>query len=156
VAYDYFERLGVPIRYVADSTLSKEALVQELAHKEGISTGPICLLACVEPCLSFQLRGDRQAKQLRLLLEHSKCTHLYHFWHTRNLVSCTCEYRAGFPLALMFVLTVGNGWLGRWIGPGWLTANGITVLFGSKTVPRRSNFWINNYTVIGPGYWMAR
>jgi hypothetical protein len=46
VVYVQLDPLGAPIRYVADSTLSKEALVQEPAHKQNIRTGPICLLVC--------------------------------------------------------------------------------------------------------------
>src|SRR5260370_13437619 len=97
VAYGHFERLGVPIRYVADSSLSKEDLARELSHKEGITTGPICLLACVEPCLSFQLRGDRQAKQLRLVLEHSKFTHLYHYLAHPEFVQLHLQLQTCLP-----------------------------------------------------------
>jgi hypothetical protein len=112
VAYGHFEGLGVPIRYVADSTLSKEALVQELAHKQAISAGPICLLACVEPCLSFQLRGDRQAKQLRLVLEHSKCTHLYHYLAHPEFGQLHVRVQTWFPFSVDVCLN-GRQWLAR-------------------------------------------
>src|SRR6202008_3933662 len=59
-AYSHFQQLGVPIRYVADSSLSKEDLARTLARQEALSSGPMCLLACVEQCLSFQLRGARK------------------------------------------------------------------------------------------------
>jgi hypothetical protein len=63
-AYSRFEQLGRPIRYLADSSLSKEDLARRVAQRDGVCSGPICLFACVEPCLSFQLRGDRPAKQV--------------------------------------------------------------------------------------------
>lgn len=109
-AYSYFEQRGLPIRYVSDSSLSKEDLARELALKEGISTGPICLLACVEPCLSFQLRGDRQAKQLRLVLEHSKCTHLYHYLAHPEFGPLHVRVQTWFPFSVDICLN-GRGWL---------------------------------------------
>jgi hypothetical protein len=70
-AYDRFRQLGRPIQYLDEPSLSKEDVARALAKKHGITTGPICLLACVEPCLSFQLRGDRQAKQCQPLSLHA-------------------------------------------------------------------------------------
>jgi hypothetical protein len=111
-AYGHFEQLGVPIRYVADSSLSKEDLARELAREKSISTGPMCLLACVEPCLSFQLRGDRQAKQLRLVLEHSKCTHLYHYLAHPEFGQLHVRVQTWFPFSVDVCLN-GRQWLAR-------------------------------------------
>jgi len=67
--YERFQQLGRPQLYLPSSEISKEALVQELVAKEAIQEGAIVLLSCVEPCLSFRVRGDRQAKSLRLVME---------------------------------------------------------------------------------------
>jgi len=111
-AYSHFEQLGAPIRYVADSSLSKEDLARELARQQGISTGPMCLLASVEPCLSFQLRGDRQIKQLCLVLEHSKCTHLYHYIAHPELGQLNVRLQTWFPFSVDVCLN-GRQWLAR-------------------------------------------
>ena len=111
-AYSHFEQLNLPIRYVADSSLSKEDLARELARKQAIASGPICLLACVEPCLSFQLRGDRQAKQLRLVLEHSKCTHLYHYFAHPHFGQLHVRVQTWFPFSVDVCLN-GRQWLAR-------------------------------------------
>src|ERR1700740_3054175 len=111
-AYSHFQQLGVPIRYVADSSLSKEDLARALARKEGISSGPMCLLACVEPCLSFQLRGDRQAKQLRLVLEPSKCTHLYHYFAHPQFGQLHVRVQTWFPFSVDVCLN-GRQWLAQ-------------------------------------------
>jgi len=111
-AYSHFQQLGVPIRYVADSSLSKEDLARALARKEAISSGPMCLLACVEPCLSFQLRGDRQAKQLRLVLEPSKCTHLYHYFAHPQFGQLHVRVQTWFPFSVDVCLN-GRQWLAQ-------------------------------------------
>ena len=73
-AYELFRKAGRPIqKHPTDSQTSKEALAQQLVANNGIGQGALVLFACVEPCLSFHIRGDRQAKRLRLVLEHSKC-----------------------------------------------------------------------------------
>jgi hypothetical protein len=46
-AYDRFRQLGRPIQYLDEPSLSKEDVARALAKKHGITTGPICLLACV-------------------------------------------------------------------------------------------------------------
>jgi hypothetical protein len=99
---------------VTDSSPSKEDLAQELARKQAIASGPICLLACVEPCLSFQLRGDRQAKQLRLVLEHSKCTHLYHYFAHPQFGQLHVRVQTWFPFSADVCLN-GRQWLARQI-----------------------------------------
>ena len=80
LAYQRFEQAGRPSIYLPSSELSKEALVQELVAKEQIEEGPIVLLSCLEPCLSFRVRGERQTNRLRLVMESAKCTHLYHYY----------------------------------------------------------------------------
>jgi hypothetical protein len=111
-AYASFEQLGRPIRYLTDSSLSKEDLARQLAQRDGITSGPICLFACVEPCLSFQLRGDRKAKKLRVVLEHSKCTHLYHYYQHAQLGQLNVRVQTWFPFSLDICLN-GRQWLAR-------------------------------------------
>jgi hypothetical protein len=38
------------------------------------------VLSCVEPCLSFEIRRNRQAKLLELNHCFRKCLHLYHYF----------------------------------------------------------------------------
>jgi len=109
-AYDRFRQLGRPIQYLDEPSLSKEDVARALAKKHGITTGPICLLACVEPCLSFQLRGDRQAKQLHLVLERSKCTHLYHYFQHPVFGQLHVRVQTWFPFSVDVCLN-GRQWL---------------------------------------------
>ncbi len=111
-AYRSFEQAKRPIRYLADSSLSKEDLARGLAQKDNIQSGPICLLACVEPCLSFHVRGDRQTKELRVVLEHSKCTHLYHYYQHPQFGQLHVRVQTWFPFSVDVCLN-GRQWLAR-------------------------------------------
>lgn len=111
-AYASFEQLGRPIRYLTDSSLSKEHLARQLSREDAIQSGPIALFACVEPCLSFHVRGDRKAKQLRVVLEHSKCTHLYHYYQHPQLGQLHVRVQTWFPFSVDVCLN-GRHWLAR-------------------------------------------
>ena len=110
-AYELFRKAGRPIQYLTDSqTTSKEALAQQLVANNGIGQGALVLFACVEPCLSFHIRGDRQAKRLRLVLEHSKCTHLYHYYQHPEFGLMHVRVQTWFPFTVDICLN-GRQWL---------------------------------------------
>jgi hypothetical protein len=46
---------GRPVRYLASSAVSKEKIARRIAAEDGITSGPVCVLTCVEPCRSFQI-----------------------------------------------------------------------------------------------------
>jgi len=54
-------------------------------------------VSCVEPCLSFRVRGDRQAKSLRLVMESAKCTHLYHYYQHPEIGLMHIRVQTWFP-----------------------------------------------------------
>ncbi len=112
LAYERFQQLGRPQIYLPSSELSKEALVQELVAKEAIKEGAIALLSCVEPCLSFRVRGDRQAKTLRLVMESAKCTHLYHYYQHPEIGLMHIRVQSWFPFSVDVCIN-GRQWLAR-------------------------------------------
>ena len=112
LACERFEQAGRPNIYLPSSQLSKEALVQTMIAKEQLKEGPIVLLSCVEPCLTFRVRGDRQAKSLRLVMESGKCTHLYHYYQHPEVGLMHIRVQSWFPFSLDVCLN-GRAWLAR-------------------------------------------
>ena len=112
LAYESFQQLGRPQIYLPSSQLSKEALVQELVAKEALREGAIALLSCVEPCLSFRVRIDRQSKRLRLVMESAKCTHLYHYYQHREIGLMHIRVQTWFPFSVDVCIN-GRQWLAR-------------------------------------------
>ena len=70
---------GRPIRYLRPGAINKETIAREIARTDGIEQGLICILSAVEPCLSYEVTRDREAKRLRLEPRHRKCLFLYHY-----------------------------------------------------------------------------
>jgi hypothetical protein len=61
----------------ASSGPSKEDMAREIAERDGIKEGLVCVLSVVEPCWSFQVRGNRKKKKLEVVRCPRKCLHFY-------------------------------------------------------------------------------
>ena len=75
---------------------SKEDLAREVAERDGISEGLICVYSTLEACSSFEVKGNRASQKLEVVRSAGKCLHYYFylidrefgFMHVR-LVRCT-------------------------------------------------------------------
>ena len=77
-------RQGRPFRYLASPSLSKEDIARQIMEEDGIGEGLSCVLSCVEPCKSYAIRRDREARQLVLVPAVRKCLHLYFYFIGRQ------------------------------------------------------------------------
>ena len=74
------EVAGRPFRYLASCNIRKETLARELIEQDHLEEGLVGVFGCVEPCLTYFLRGNRQTKKLEFKLQSGKCQHFY-FYH---------------------------------------------------------------------------
>lgn len=56
---------------------SKEDLARQIAERDGVTEGLVCVLSAVEPCRSFAVIGDRATCRLRVARRSRKCLHYY-------------------------------------------------------------------------------
>src|SRR6266516_5570565 len=73
------ESLKRPFIYLPSSNTRKEELAKAIAKKDHIQNGLIAVFGCVEPCWTYFMRGNRQAKKLELKLQSGKCQHFYFY-----------------------------------------------------------------------------
>jgi hypothetical protein len=106
------ESQGCEYRYLSDPGVRKEELARQVASERGITTGPICLLGAVEPCLSFQVGRDRQQKKLVLAPRWRKCLHLYHYHLDERFGLMHVRIQTWFPLGMRVCIN-GREWLCR-------------------------------------------
>ncbi len=116
-------RLNRPVIYLASSGIRKELIAKKIMKQDGITDGLICLLSCVEPCISYAIRRDREKKKLVLERRQRKCLHLYHYWIDRD-AQCRCHALSGKEVARQFCWGIGKrlqkpseGYPGE--TPGW-------------------------------------
>ena len=106
------ERAGRPVKYLQDPSVSKEDLARRLAQDDGVKEGLIALFTAVEPCWSYSVRGDRQSKEIHLVLERRKCTHLYHYYQHPEFGLTHVRVQTWFPFTVSVCLN-GREWLAR-------------------------------------------
>ena len=106
------KRLGRPIEYLSSAELRKEDHARMIAVRDGITNGLIGVLTCVEPCWSFNLRGNRVSQKLEFQPGMRKCLHLYHYYRHPLFGFCYARIQTWFPFTIQIGLN-GREWLSR-------------------------------------------
>jgi len=106
------ERAGRANLYLPSARINKERIALEIAQRDGITDGLICILRTVEPCMTYQLHRNRQAKTLDLNLFQGKCMHLYHYWYDPYFGFMGGRIQTWFPFAIQLWMN-GREWLAR-------------------------------------------
>ena len=101
-----------PVVYVPSSRTDKEKLVRQIQERDGVKSGLIVVLSCVEPCHTWFLRGNRESKKLELKLGWGRCLHLYFYWVHEQLGFLHLRLQTWFPFLIQICLN-GREWLGR-------------------------------------------
>ena len=99
-----------PIHYLRSSTTDKQALAQKIAAQDGIRHGLIALISCVEPCMSFIVRPNRETKKLEMEYCQRKCLYLYHYCIDPQFGFMSARIQTWFPFQIQICLN-GREWL---------------------------------------------
>lgn len=101
-----------PNLYLSSSGIRKGELAEEIAKRDQIATGPICLFRSVEPCWSFEIRRNREKQRLELVPALRKCLHLYHYERHPEFGLMHSRLQTWYPFTMKVCLN-GREWLGR-------------------------------------------
>jgi hypothetical protein len=101
-----------PVMYLASSQASKEDEARRIQQRDGIKSGLIAVMSCVEPCRTWRMRGNHETQRLELRLEWGKCKHLYFYWLHEELGFLHMRLQTWFPFLIQFCVN-GREWLGR-------------------------------------------
>lgn len=111
-AYEAAAQAKRPLRYLGGGDINKEKLARQLAREDGVEQGLIAVFSAVEPCLSYSVRGDRQSKEIHLVLETRKCLHFYHYYQHPDFGLLHVRVQSWFPFTVDVCLN-GREWLAR-------------------------------------------
>jgi len=109
-AKQYALRHGRPLQYVRSPSVSKDEIAREIMAQDSITTGLICVLSCVEPCLSYAIRKDRETKKLKLIPAERKCLHFYFYFVDREFGFMHVRLQSWFPCPIQVCMN-GREWL---------------------------------------------
>lgn len=101
-----------PIEYLRSPKLRKEDHARRVAQRDGIQEGLIGVFRCVEPCLSFSLRGNGATKKLEFRPEVRQCLHLYHYYQHSVVGFMYARLQTWFPFTIQIGIN-GREWLAR-------------------------------------------
>jgi len=99
-----------PVQYLTSARQSKEELARSIARRDRVKTGLIAVFSAVEPCTSYTVRGNRETKKLELVLQPSRCTHLYHYFMHPQIGLMHVRVQTWFPFSVDVCLN-GREWL---------------------------------------------
>jgi hypothetical protein len=105
-------QLGREIRYLNSAQHSKEDIAREIAARDRIKNGLICVLRSVDPCMSFQINKNRQTRKLEIRYRQRKCLHLYHYQIHPVFGFMHARIQTWFPFRVHVCIN-GREWLAR-------------------------------------------
>jgi len=106
------ETAGRPVEYLYSPKIRKDDHARQIAARDGVTDGLICVLTCVEPCRSFEIYRNREKKILELVARNRKCKFLYHYWIDRQFGFMSARVQTWFPFAIQVCIN-GREWLSR-------------------------------------------
>jgi hypothetical protein len=102
---------GRPYQYVAKSSQSKEEIARAIAKRDGVTQGLVCVLRCVEPCMSFSIRRNAHGG-FGFLSQERKCLHLYFYYLDREFGLMHVRLATWLPFGIQVCLN-GRKYLAR-------------------------------------------
>ena len=111
-AAEYAAAHDRPFRYLASSSLSKEAYARDIMEQDSIQQGLVCVLSCVESCQTYELRKDRETKRLELKPARRKCLYLYFYFVDREFGLMHVRLQTWLPMTIQVCLN-GREYLAR-------------------------------------------
>jgi hypothetical protein len=105
-AYRMAEQAGRPFQYLAQPT-KMETLARELAERDGIQDGLVCIYSVLEPCRTYSLRWNQPDP---IQPAKRKCLFLYYYFMDRELGLIHVKLQTWFPMQLQIYLN-GHDWL---------------------------------------------
>jgi len=106
------QQRGRETRYLRYAHVRKDEIAREIAERDHIKNGLICVLRTLDPCKTFKITKNKKTRKLEIHYREGKCLHLYHyqihpvfgFMHTR--------IQTWFPFRI-YVCINGREWLAR-------------------------------------------
>jgi hypothetical protein len=97
-------------RYLNSAQTSKDEVARAIAAEHPVAEGLVCVLRCVEPCWTFDLKNI--SGQLTVQGEQGKCSQLYHYFVHPQFGWIHVRLQTWFPFEMQ-VYVNGREWLAR-------------------------------------------
>lgn len=106
------QRAGRPVQFLRSNQVSKEEIARQIAARDQIHTGLVCVLTSVEPCWSYEIVARRATQKLDLQAARRKCLYIYQYWQHPVFGFLHARIQTWFPFSIQICLN-GREWLAR-------------------------------------------
>lgn len=72
--------LDRPVIFLDSPKTNKDELARQIAARDEITKGLVCVLKSTEPCRIFEVYRNRDEKKREIKSRFGRCQHLYHYW----------------------------------------------------------------------------
>jgi hypothetical protein len=100
--------------YTAATGRPKDEIAKKLIEEDRLTDGLVCVLAAVEPCYSFLVKGNAATHKLEVVRAARKCLHFYFYYLDRELGLIHVRLQSWFPFGIQVWMN-GREWLARQI-----------------------------------------
>jgi hypothetical protein len=92
--------------------ICKEEAARKIATKDGITTGLVAILTCLEPCKSFEIYRNKHTHKLELVSRMRKGLVLYHYWIDPQFGWMNARIQSWLPFSIQVCIN-GREWLAQ-------------------------------------------
>ncbi len=101
-----------PVQDLPSSSPRKEDVAREIAERDGVTQGLVCVFTAAWPCQTFTVGGNRALQKLVLQAHNGKCLHPYFYLIDDELGWLNVRLQTWFPFTVNIVIN-GREWLSR-------------------------------------------
>lgn len=111
-AEDFAQQAGRPYQYMPSASELKVEYARKILERDKIKEGLVCVLSCVEPCQTYEVRGDRKEKKLVLKSAIRQCQFYYFYFMDREFGLMHVRLQSWVPFTIQVCLN-GREYLAR-------------------------------------------
>ncbi|MCA8973378.1 MAG: hypothetical protein KDC98_01585 [Planctomycetes bacterium] len=101
-----------PVVYLESSAVRKEDYARKLLRQHPVDDGLVCVLNCVETCMTWQVFRSKRDKTQELRRRTGKCLHYYLYFLDGDFGWSHLRVQTWMPYTVQFCCN-GREWLGR-------------------------------------------
>src|SRR5574340_549758 len=101
-----------PLIYLDSSRSRKEDMARKIQEEDAVREGLICVLKSVEPCVSFDIRGNKENGKLEVVLRERKCLFIYFYYQHKEFGFMHVRLQTWFPFQIQIYVN-GREWIAK-------------------------------------------
>ena len=109
--------LDRPTSYLHSSTVRKEDVARKLLKEHPVKTGLVCILSCVEPCMTWQVFRSKKEQTQELRRRPGKCLHYYFYFLDPSFGWMHVRLQTWMPYTVQICFN-GREWLAKQLDTG--------------------------------------